>query len=335
MIKLVKKRWYVLIVLFIAAAFFLYKKIIIKSQIKAEDTYVVKRQNLKETLSLSGEIDAEEKVSLKFQTSGMLNWVGVKEGDWVKRYQTIASLDQRELEKSLKKSLNTYMKTRWDYDQTNEDYKDQAVTDAIQRIKDKAGFDLDNAVIDVELKDIALKYASLYSPIEGIVTHIEVPYAGVNITPATAQFDIVNPKTIYFSAKVDQTEVVKLKENLTGVINLDPYPDLEIKGSIKTISFVPKEGETGTVYEVKIAINDNNDDYKYRLGMTGDVSFELQDKKDVIAIPASFVKTENGKNYVWKLEAGKRTKTYIKIGEEIDGEVEVLSGLKEEDVIYD
>ena len=60
-----------------------------KSQAKREKktTYKVKKQNLKETLTLSGEIDAEEKVTLRFQTSGRLAWVGVKEGDYVKKYQ--------------------------------------------------------------------------------------------------------------------------------------------------------------------------------------------------------------------------------------------------------
>ena len=62
------------------------------------DSYKIKREDIREILTLSGEIDAEEKATLKFQTSGRLSWVGVKEGDYVKKYQSLASLDKRELQ---------------------------------------------------------------------------------------------------------------------------------------------------------------------------------------------------------------------------------------------
>ncbi len=70
-----------------------------KTNIKT-DTARVKRGNLEEKLIISGLIDAEEKVTLRFQTSGRLSWVGVKEGDLVKKYQGIATLDQREIKKN-------------------------------------------------------------------------------------------------------------------------------------------------------------------------------------------------------------------------------------------
>src|SRR3990167_2084606 len=63
-----------------------------KEKNKPKETYTVKRQALKETATFSGEVDADEKVKLKFQTAGRLAWVGVKEGDIVKPYQGIASL---------------------------------------------------------------------------------------------------------------------------------------------------------------------------------------------------------------------------------------------------
>ena len=70
-----------------------------KTNIKT-DTARVKRGNLEEKLTISGTVEAEEKVTLRFQTSGRLNWVGVKEGDYVKKYQSVASLDQKEVKKN-------------------------------------------------------------------------------------------------------------------------------------------------------------------------------------------------------------------------------------------
>ena len=57
----------------------------------------------------------------------------------------------------------------------------------------------------------------------------------------------------------------------------------KMDGTIYFISFIPKAGETGTVYEIKMALNDNtNEQNAYRLGMTGDATFTLQEKENVV-----------------------------------------------------
>jgi len=287
-------------------------------------------------MTISGEIDAEEHVNLRFQTAGRISWIGVKEGDLVKKYQTIASLDQKELQKNLQKELNDFMKYKYDYEQTTDTYKDQVITDTIKRIKEKAGFDLNSSVLDVELKDISLKYANLISPIEGLVVRVDSPYAGVNISlPTQAEFEIVNPKTVYFSALADQTEVIKLQEDMLGELSLDSYPDNPLKGSIKNIAFTPKTGESGTVYKIKFIFDDNNDIYKYKLGMTGDLSFVTNKKENVLYLPIKFIKNEKDKKYVNLWKNKEKEKIYIETGLETDNLIEITKGLSENDTIVD
>lgn len=336
MITFFKKRIFLVFgfILLLVIGAYTYQRIVNSSEmIKGEKSYVVRRQLIKDTLSLSGEIDADEKATLKFQTSGMLAWVGVKEGDLVKKYQVLASLDQRELQQNLKKYLNTFLSYRWTLDQKRDDYEHVALDDTMRRIVDKAQFDVNNAVIDVEIKDLAIKLANLSTPIAGIVTKIDVPYAGVNITPSTAEFEVVNPKTIYFSATADQNDVVRLSEGMAGQITIDSYPDNKVVGSIKKISFTPKTDETGTVFEVKIEIKDDNSNNKYRLGMTGDIEFEVGQGKNVLAIPDSFIKTEKDEKYVNKEINGRKIKTKIKIGDTVDSLTEVTSGIEDGDII--
>lgn len=345
MMNLLKKRWYIIILIILAITGFFYLKLSSSpangKNGKKQAPYVVKRQNLKETLSLSGSIDAGEKVTLRFQSSGRISWVGVKVGDYVKKYQGVASLDQRELKKTLEKYLNTYVNERYDFEQTHDDYwqKQYALSDGLkreaERIIKKSQNDLNNTVLDVELKNLALEYSNLWTPIEGIVTKVGSQFAGVNATPTQAEFEIINPKTVYFSATADQNDVVKLKEGENGEIILDAYPDKPLSGKITMISFVPKEGETGTVYEVKIILDEANNLYKYRFGMTGDASFTQKEKKDVLSIPSNYIKSEKGKKYVMKKKNGGKTKAYITTGEEIDNSIEITSGLLPGDTIYD
>jgi len=333
----------VLVIIILILGLFFYQRSTTQAKAQKEkNSYKVKRLTLKDTLSLSGTIDAEEHSILRFQSSGRLAWVGVKEGDYVKKFQTVASLDQRSLADDLKKYLNTYTKERLDFDsskQNNElkytgSLSEDARRDALRSL-DKAQYDLNNAVLDVELKNLALQYSNQFSPFEGLVVRVDSPFAGVNITPAQAEFEIINPKTIYFSATADQTDVVKIRENLTGSITLDSYPEDTLHGEVSHISFIPKSGETGTVYAVKIALSGDNTNYKYRFGMTGDANFTLKERQNVIAVPSNYLKSEKGKKYVLKSENGKISKIFIQTDEEIDNNTIVTSGLEQGDIIYD
>lgn len=309
---------------------------------KKIETVAVQKGKLEQTLTVSGTVEAEDKVILRFQTSGRLSWVGVKEGDYVKRYQGIASLDQRDVEKTLKKKLLAYMNERWDFEQGQDDKSVRGrrmvdvpgLTDAERRVLDKAQFDLDSTVLDVEIAALAKEYSFLWTPIDGIVTGVGSPYAGVNITPATAEFVIINPDSVFFSANADQTEVTNLKEGMDGQLVLDSYPDETLSGIIKNVSFTPKAGETGTVYTVKFKLNDVNTDYKYRLGMGGDLTFVIKKKENVLYLPAKFISGENGKKFIKVKKNGKDEKVIIETGMETDTETEIIQGVKEGDIVY-
>ena len=341
MINTLKKRWYLLVIIFLVIILVFTQQ---RSKVtkNTEETLKVEKQNLKEVLTLSGEVDADEKVTLKFQTSGRLSWVGVKEGDYVKKYQTIASLDQRDLKNRMDKYLNSYAKQRNTFEQNKDDYQDvyqyglsETVRDQAKRILENNQYDLNNAVLDVEYQNLSLEYANLWTPIEGVVTHVDVPTAGVNITPATAAFEIVNPKTLYVSATVEQADVVKLKEKMKGRLTLDAFPDFDDAVTISYIGFSPKAGETGTVYQIKLALSEKTKKLPLRLGMTGDVEFVVKEKNGVIALPSRYLKKDKQGEYVFVKDKNNKFKRYVRTGEEIDGKMVIERGLAEGEAVVD
>lgn len=333
------KRKILLFIVFLITVIFIGGKSLVAPQNlsgKKEESAMVQKGKLEEKLTISGKIAAGENITLQFQTGGRLSWVGVKEGDYIQKYQAIASLDQREVQKKIDSYLNTYMKTRWDFEQTKEDDKNILLTNAIKRTLEKSQFDLNNAVINVELQDLARQFSNLWTPIEGIVVKTDAPRPGVNIyLPTQAQFEIVNPKTIYLEATADQIEVVKLKEGMEGDLLLDSYPDTTLHGKIQTIAFIPKEGETGTIYTIKFVFDNDNSDYKYRLGMTGDLNFVIKEKDNIFFIPSKFIKSSNGDKYVYVLRNNKTEKIKVETGLETDSGTEIISGLSEGETIHD
>lgn len=326
-----KKILFVAIGAALTLSFFFYKGMGSNKDIKSAQ---ITKETIREELLLSGEVDADERSTLAFQMPGKLTWIGIKEGDTVKKNQSLASLDTRDVQKNLEKQLNDYMKVRWDFEQTKDNNPDKALySDEIKRIVEKSQFDLNNAVLDVEIQSLAKELSLLVSPISGIVTRVDTPHAGVNIK-VTDSVEIVNPDTLYFRVNADQTEVTKITSGMKGSILLDSYPEEEISGVVEDVSFVPDVNETGTVYIVKVKLESvNNSSLKYRIGMTGDITFLLQEKVDVMSVPAEFVKSDEKGSYV--LIGKKKEKRYIKLGLEGDDFTEIIEGLNPGDIVYD
>jgi len=317
--------------------FVILKKTVLYNPASLYETGTAKKYDLTEIVAASGVIKSENQVDLKFKGSGLLSWVGVKEGDYVKKWQAIASLDKRSLEKNLKLEMLDFMSERWDFEQTQDDYKETKerylVTDEIKRILEKAQFDLDSVIIDYELADLAVKLATITSPIEGIVTSIDTPIAGINVTPATAVFTIADPNNMKCVANIDEVDIGKIRLGQKVNIILDAYPENIIKGKIDRISFSSvRTTGGGTAYPVDIILS-QDENLKFKIGMNGDVEIVINDKENILAVPSGAIKEKNNKTYVQVIENKEIKDIEVETGIETDTKTEIVKGIEEGQII--
>lgn len=303
----------------------------------AIETVVVKRTTFTKTITSSGETKAARAVELKFQTSGKLTWVGVREGDTVQAYQAIAKLDSREVQKDLENELRDYSKQRNDFEEMwRVTYKgtknpQTALTDTVKRILEKNQWDLEKAVLDVELKHLAVEYSTIITPIAGIVTRVDTPVAGINITPATAVFEVVDPASLVFEASVDEVDAASIATGRNATVTLDAFPDSPFVGMVSTIAFAAKTSSGGaTVFPVEVAIATASG---VRIGMNGDVAIEVDTQADVLVVPTEAVREDDKGAYVYKKEGKTYKKTSVDLGERSDEDVVIRSGLSEGDEV--
>jgi macrolide-specific efflux system membrane fusion protein len=326
------------LILIFAAIFFLF--FVFSKFRKPKEKYIQvtpKRQNIESVLALSGFIDASSKATLQFQTSGRLAWVGVKVGDRVKKYQAIASLDKTSLKKNLETQFNTYKSALSTFHDTTDDYKDKVITTEFQRILDRNQNTLNNSVITYELSDLAIKYATITSPINGIVTDVSPALPGTNIVFTTTTYTVIDPTSIYFSSEIDQEDVYKVKNEMDANVTLDSFAAENISSKISFISFNPLTSSSSTVYEIRFSLPVDNSNLKYRLGMTGNVNIPLAKAENVLTIPLDAINEENGQKYVY-VKNGKNPpaggqKKNVETGIESDTDIEIKSGLNEYDQV--
>lgn len=297
------------------------------------ETNTVTRSSLTSFVSASGNVYANTKADLHFQTLGKLAWVGVKVGDRVEKWQAIASLDQRILKKDVTKALRDYSKERNDFEEDKDiTYEGQYFTDTVKRILEKNQWDLDKSVIDVEIDTITLEFANLYTPVTGVVTRIDTPVAGVNII-TTNIFQITDPSSIIFQAEVDEVDIGSVLVSQKVNVFLDSYPDLTFSGYVEKIGFTAITGTSGgTTFLVDISLP-FSENTMFRPGMNGDAEIITQEKSDIVILSYDVIMEDDDGTYVYVLENNTPVRRPVTTGIEGDSDVEIISGVNEGEVI--
>jgi HlyD family secretion protein len=332
-----KRRWFIFLVIIgiIFSIYFLTQK---KGNGVEEKTFQIKRQDIAEVVSTSGSVSAAKRATLKFQALGRLAWVGVKTGDRVREWQAIASLDQRQLQRDLAKKLSLYMTSRMDFEQTHDDYEVKGrdlelvtLTDEEKRIVNKAQYTMDRTVIDVETSDLARQYATIYTPIDGIVIEATEEIAGVN-TSATTQYQIVDPATLRFEAEIEELDVAKIQPGFAATIILDALPEEPIQTIVSEVEFTSTTTTSGnTAYKAYLYINP---DSRFRLDMNGDADIVISQKSQVLVAPIDMVSEDDDGQYVIVKNDKGFAKIYIQTRVETDDYFEIIEGINEGDTIY-
>jgi HlyD family secretion protein len=296
--------------------------------------YQVNRQDISQVLVLSGTLDAKERVYLNFLAGGKLVYLGAQEGDWVKQGQTIATVDYRDLQKSLEKNLNFYENRRLDWDAQLEEDKDQVLTEDEQRARQQNQNLLENTVLDVELISVAVDNRVMSAPFTGILLTAPVPVTGVTLSP-TDLFELVNPQTLIVRAEVDEIDLSLLSLGQKAKLIFDAYPEENIDSEITFIAPKSTVSSSGTVFEIELPVPGVVDLSKYRIGMNADVEIELAKKTDVLVVPLEAVSNQDGQTIV-KVKS-QNSQGYedrvIELGLESDELAEVVGGLAEGEVI--
>lgn len=338
--RILKKRLVkiILVILISVSVFFLISNYIQnKKKEQLAQKFIVKRGNVYEDLVLSGTIKAQEHSQLFFPTSGKLAWIGVKEGDYVRKGQALASLDKTTLNAAYQQALNNVRMYEANVKATYDSLqgKEKGETFAEQATRTASEVAKDNAYDALKAAEYNLKNSTLVAPFSGFVNFVANPFAGVNVPLSQMQIEIINPETIYIEATADQNEIINIKNNSEVKINLDSFPDKEFKGKISFISLAPTTAGEGADYKIKVSFIDIPKEIleKLKVGMTGDIKITLNKKENVFYAPSSFVKADRKGKYV--LLGSPKNKVYIKTGLEGEEYIEIEEGVKEGGILYD
>lgn len=306
-------------------------------------------------LNASGYVVAQRKAAVASKGTGKLIYLGVVEGDQVKKDQIIARLEDNDIKAQLDQARANLKLAQADLKDAENFYKRQKEllskglisqqeyeTSEARYNRTLASIDLAKA--QVIAAEVALENTLIRSPFNGTVLtknadvgEIVSPF-GASINSRAAVVTMADMTSLQVEADVSESNIEKIKMNQECEIFLDAYPEIMYPGFVAKI--VPTADRSKATVLVKVGFREY--DSRVLPEMSAKVTFlspktdkVQEDLKQIIIIPSSSIVTRKGKEVVFRIKDDKAEEVIIKLGRKFGDNIEVLSGLTAGEEIID
>ncbi len=263
------------------------------------NTVVAAKGVVTNSITATGTVEPIEQVEVGTQVSGVINKIHVDFNTVVKKGQILAEIDRSTLmarvlqsRASLASAQNelTYqtqnfnrIKTLFDSEMVSETEIESA-----QYKLNNAKASADRLVSELEQAEVNLSYATIYSPIDGVVIERAVEegqtVAASFNTPTL--FSIARDLTrMQVEADVDEADIGQIVNGQRVTFTVDAYPEDEFLGSIAQIRLKPSVSSNVVTYVV--IIDAPNPDLKLKPGLTANITIITKEETDVVTLPVS------------------------------------------------
>tara|TARA_B110000444_G_scaffold66193_1_gene62084 strand:- start:875 stop:2017 length:1143 start_codon:yes stop_codon:yes gene_type:complete len=306
---------------------------------------------------VTGKVIPEDEVEIKPQIQGIIETLFVEEGDQVNTGDLLAKIKVVPNEQSLNTAEGRLANSKIVLKNAEIDFKrnkdlfDKGIIskqdfDNIQLRYNQSKQDVSNAISDLQIIRLGSKggAASANTNIRATVpgTVLEIPVeegfqviASNSFNAGTTIATIADLNKMIFEGKVDEAEVGKLIVGMPLEVNLGAIEDQSLEAKLKFIA--PKgneeQGAVQFIIEADLFINDS---IFVRAGYSANASLILERKENVMAISESLLQFDRETEIPYvevQVADQKFERRDIEIGLSDGVNVEVLSGLSQEDLI--
>ena len=322
-------------------AYAYYEHTVSASKAGAVETAEVTRMNIKSSISATGVISPVNSVEVSPKITARISTVAVKENDRVEKGQVVATLDGKDY--AAKKDQAQYKLTnaQLKYERAKALYEAGAGS---KQDLDNARFEYDTAASSLSEAESDVAETVITAPMSGVVVG-EPKTPGTmavqgNSSP-TVIMRIADTGTKQIIAKVDETDIGKIKVGQDATFTVDSYTNKTFTAHVSKISQTDTTYSWDTTnttssssassasviyYYVTLDVDDPNDDL--RLGMTARVDISTSQKENALVVPIAALKTNNSGSYVVVVhDDGSTENVMVQTGIYSDDYVEITSGL--------
>lgn len=339
----------ILIVAFIAFRFInslLYKK----EEVKLTSVIYQSGSSSSAVLNASGYVVAQRKAAVASKGTGRLVFLGVVEGDQVKKDQVIARLEDNDIKAQLDQAKANLKLAEADLNDAENFYKrqkelfskgliSQQEFETAEARYNRTLASIDLAKAQVTAAEVALENTLIRAPFDGTVLtknadvgEIVSPF-GASINSRAAVVTMADMSSLQVETDVSESNIEKISIMQNCEITLDAYPEKRYPGYVAKI--VPTADRSKATVLVKVGFKDY--DNRVLPEMSAKVAFLMLEEgknkseieeKPILVVPLSSVAKRSGMDVVFIVKEEKAVEVQVQLGRKFGNYVEVISGLE-------
>ncbi|PKO37340.1 MAG: efflux RND transporter periplasmic adaptor subunit [Betaproteobacteria bacterium HGW-Betaproteobacteria-6] len=305
----------------------------------------------------AGTIEACQRTKLSTIVGGRIEYLGVKEGDKVKKGQLLlklwnddqqaqSALAQAQIALSTKRSeeaciaaVNAEKEAKRQSELRAKGFVSTSKEEAARTEAEVRRASCNTAKADIAQAEAKLKTTrveqgrvALYAPFDGIVAKI-VGELGEYSTPSPPgvptppAIDLIDDACLYVNAPMDEVDAPKIQIGQPVRITLDALPGKMLPGKVRRVApYVSAVEKQARTVDIEVDFEKPAEAGKLLVGYSADVEIILAGRDQVLRIPTAAIQ-EGGKVLVFNADSGKLEERPIKAGLANWEYTEVVDGL--------
>lgn len=293
----------------------------------------LKEKIIVQTLPLIGILIPNNSVDIYAEVSGKIIKVNSELGDYVKKNQTLAIIDDLIPESQFKQAQAHLLSAEANLDIAELNFKSDEILfengDISELEFNNSKLSYNNAEAQylsakAQLSASEKKYndTRIKTPISGFISRKNTDLGNM-VSIGTIVYRVVDLSKLKINVSIPQEMINRVRINNQASVKITALNGKEFKGVIKRIS--PQADESSGGFDAELLVD--NKDYIIKAGMIAKINLKLSKDQKVLAIPEYAVVLKNGDNYVYKIIDGFAELTIVKLGESVGENIIVLDGL--------
>ena len=296
--------------------------------------------------TFSGASRASMESRLSFKVGGTVEEIAVHVGDQVTQGQTIARLDPKDYrlrkeeaeanlrrqEAQLRSYDANYERIRGLYENGHASLND---IDQARASYETAQAAVRSAEKNLELARSQLESTRLIAPVAGSIASVPIE-VNENVQPGTFVAVLNSGARSEVEVSMPENLITQIREGASVQVTFDAIPGRRFPATVTEVGVSPVG--SATTFPVNVRLEEA--DSAIRPGMAAEVafSFESQDSRDRILVPAASVGEDLHGRFVYLVtdiqeEVGTARRTPVVVGELTRDGLEIVEGLKDGDLL--
>ena len=283
------------------------------------------RADIYATYQATATIESDADAPVLARVGGEVVELLVEEGQTVAAGQVLARLDGERLRLAM-------LSAKADLERVSGElarYEDLAARGLVsEAMYDGLKYDVAALRAAYDLAKLNYDYSEIRATISGVVSSRDIKL-GQNIKPNNIAFRITDSEELLAYLQIPQSELAKFSSGQNASLQVDSMPGTQFAATIARIS-PTIDTRNGTFRATAIIDNDSGDLVP---GMFAKFTIAYEKHEGALLIPGMAVIEEDDEASVYVVSDGSVTRRIVETGIRNDGQIEILSGLADDEQI--